>query len=330
MSLRNIIKKLKDSDLKGRGGGAFPTGLKWEMVKKAKTRKKYIICNASEGEPGVFKDGFILKNYPQEIITGIKIALKTIKNSSAYIYLRHDYYQKFKKDLKKIIGKAPITLYKKSGGYLCGEETTLIESIEGKREEPRAKPPYPPQYGLYGYPTLINNVETFYYVAQVAKDSYQATRFYSLSGDIKNPGVYELPESWSIKQVLEKTNNFPNFDFFVQVGGGASGEILSSKELKPPASGAGAIIIYSLRKTSSFSLMKKWAKFFLEENCGKCVPCREGVYRINQVLKHDRINWSLLMDILFVLDETSFCPLGKNVATPFLSLINKVYKPKIK
>jgi len=322
----NIIKKLKQAGLTGKGGADFPTGLKWEMVKKARAGKKYIICNASEGEPDVFKDGFILENYPEKVILGIEIALKTINNSSAYIYLRQDYFQKFKNKLNKLIGELPIILFKETGGYLCGEETTLLESIEGKRKEPRVKPPYPPQAGLWGKPTLINNVETFYHVAQIAKNNYQKTRFYSLSGGIKKPGVYELPEKWTIAQILKETNNWPKNKFFVQAGGGATGKILTAKGLNQPVGGTGAIIVYSLQKTNPIHLMKKWAKFFLEENCGKCVPCREGVYRINELLKEKKLDKKLLKDLLFVLEKTSFCPLGKSIATPFLGLIDKIYK----
>jgi NADH:ubiquinone oxidoreductase subunit F (NADH-binding) len=321
-----VLKKLKKSNLKGRGGAGFPVSLKWEMVKKNKASKKYIICNASEGEPGVFKDGFILENYPGELIKGIKIALEVMGNSSAYIYLRKDYCQKFRRKLNKLIGNLPIILSKKTGGYLCGEETTLLESIEGKREEPRAKPPYPPQSGLWEKPTLINNVETFYYVAQVARNNYKFTRFYSISGNIKNPGVYELPEKWTILRILKETDNWPRSKFFVQAGNGITGEILTLKELNQQVTGTGAIIIYNFKKTNPLSLMKKWANFFLDENCGKCVPCREGVYRINKTLNKKEIDKKLLKDLLFTLKETSFCPLGKSIATPFLSLIGKIYK----
>jgi len=329
MNPQNIIKKIKDSGLIGRGGGEFPTGVKWEMVKKALAKKKYIICNGSEGEPGTFKDGFILHNYPEELIKGIEIALKTIGHGSAYIYLRKDYYQKFKESLKKIIrvNNLPIKIFKKQGGYLCGEETTLIQDIEGKNFIPQARPPYPPEKGLWDCPTLVNNVETFYYIAQIIQNKYKKTRFYSLNG-VKNPGVYELSEKLSIKQVLEKTNNWPNFNFFVQAGGGASGRILLSKELNQKTGGVGTIIVYNLKKTNPTLLMKKWVDFFFKENCGKCVPCREGVYRLKQVLNQKRINKKILMDLLFVLDQTSFCPFGKSVALPFLTLTKKVVQSK--
>lgn len=320
MTSQNIIEKIKDSGLIGRSGSGFPTGLKWEMVKKAPGKKKYIICNASEGEPGTFKDGFILENYPQEVIKGIEIALKTIVNSTAYVYLRKDYYQRFKEKLEKLIGNLPIRFFKKTGGYLCGEETTLIESIEGKRQEPRSKPPYPPQKGLWGCPTLVNNVETFYCVARIAEGEYKGNRFYSLSG-VKNPGVYELPENLRVEQVLKNTNNWPRFKFFIQAGGGASGRILSEKELNQKVGGTGSIIVYNLNKTKPIHLMKKWVDFFFKQNCGKCVPCREGIYRLNQALKQKPIDQKTLNDLLFALKETSFCPLGRCVVIPFLSLL---------
>lgn len=324
MNEKNIISKLKKHNLLGRSGSGFPTGLKWDMVKKAKAKRKYIICNGSEGEPSVFKDGFILENYPQEVIQGIKIALRTIDNSVAYIYLRKDYYQKFKKTLEKLIKSSPITLFKKTGGYLAGEETSICETIEGRRPEPRIKPPFPSQSGLFGCPTLINNLETFYCVSQIAKNKYNQTRFYSISGDVKNKGAYNLPENWSIQKVLKETKNWPNFDFFVQAGGGASGEILMSNELKQQVIGQGAIIVFNRKKTDLFFLMKQWTDFFLAENCDKCLPCREGIYRLSKMIEKRKVDKKLLKDMTFILKETSFCGLGKISAIPFNSLIDRL------
>lgn len=324
MNEKNIISKLKKHNLLGRSGSGFPTGLKWDMVKKAKAKRKYIICNGSEGEPSVFKDGFILENYPQEVIQGIKIALRTIDNSVAYIYLRKDYYQKFKKTLEKLIKNLPITLFKKTGGYLAGEETSICETIEGRRPEPRIKPPFPSQSGLFGCPTLINNLETFYCVSQIAKNKYNQTRFYSISGDVKNKGAYNLPENWSIQKVLKETKNWPNFDFFVQAGGGASGEILMSNELKQQVIGQGAIIVFNRKKTDLFFLMKQWTDFFLAENCDKCLPCREGIYRLSKMIEKKKVDRKLLKDMTFILKETSFCGLGKISAIPFNSLIDRL------
>lgn len=324
----DIIAKLKDNNLLGRGGGEFPTGQKWELVKSAKADKKFVICNASEGEPGVFKDGFILENYQKDVVKGIKIALETMDNSSGYIYLKEDYYRKFKKSLKEKIRGAKIELFKKNVGYIGGEETTLINVIEQKRPEPRQKPPFPTTSGLFGYPTLINNVETFYCVARISEDLYRKTRFYSVSGDVKKKGVFELPINYSARRILEETGNLPDFDFFVQLGGGASGEIFLPSELDRPVCGAGAIIVYNKKKTKPMSLLKKWADFFMKENCDKCVPCREGTFRIVKIFETNKIDAELLNDLFFALRETSFCPFGKAVPLPFSSLIKKIITPK--
>ncbi len=319
----DIISKLKESGLVGRSGSGFPTNLKWETVKNAEADKKYIICNGSEGEPNVSKDNFILENYLEKVVEGIKIALETINNSSAYIYLNSDYYHKYKETLEKLIDDSPITIFKKNGGYLAGEETCVCEVIEGKKPEPRIKPPYPAQNGLWGCPTLINNVETFYRVAQIAENNYQKMRFYSIAGDIKNPGTYELSEDHTIKQILQETGNLPDMDFFIQ-SGGISGEILLPNELDQQVKGIGGIVVYDREKTDIMSLVQKWTEFFMAENCDKCTPCREGVYRMNEMFKKGELDKEKLDDFLFVLEQTSFCALGKGVAVPFRSLIDKL------
>jgi NADH:ubiquinone oxidoreductase subunit F (NADH-binding) len=321
----DIIQKIKEAGLTGRGGAGFPTWQKWEAVKSASGEKKYIIVNGSEGEPGVLKDGFILENYPEEVINGVKVALETFENSEAYIYLRKDYYDKYKSKLVELSRDLSITLTREPGGYLCGEESTLIESIEGNRFEPRDKPPFPTEKGLFGMPTLVNNLETFYSISKIAKDEYHKNRFYSLTGDINNPGVFEFTDDFSVEKILKETKNFPEKEFFVQVGGGASGIILTGKELDNRAAGAGAIIVYDKEKTDLKKLMKKWVEFYFNENCGKCVPCREGVYRIKELLDGDEPDMEKLKDILFALRETSFCPLGKGVAMPLEGLLEKIH-----
>jgi NADH:ubiquinone oxidoreductase subunit F (NADH-binding) len=324
----DIIAKLKKNNLLGRGGGGFPVALKWETVKTQKAAKKYVICNGSEGEPGVFKDGFILENYPREVIEGIKIAVKAVGADSAYIYLNKRYYKKFGKKLKSLAGNLPIIIFKETGGYLAGEETVLINDIEGKLLEPRIKPPFPPQSGLFFCPTLINNVETFYQVAMIKKDAYKNTRFYSISGDVPKKGVYEFSVDYPISKILKETSNWPDFEFFVQVGGGASGEIILQNELDRKACGAGAILVYDKKKTDLIGLMKKWADFFSKENCDKCTPCREGIFRIAKMLDEGAIDRVLMEELLFALRETSFCALGKGAAVPFESLLSKIIKFK--
>ncbi|MFH1564313.1 MAG: NADH-ubiquinone oxidoreductase-F iron-sulfur binding region domain-containing protein [bacterium] len=322
----DIVAQLKESKLLGRSGSDFPTDLKWEIVKNGKADKKYIVCNAASGEPKVMKDEYLLQNHLEEIIEGIKIALQTIDNSSAFIYLRKDFYVKFKNNLLKLTQGMPITLVKKTGGYLAGEETCLCEFLEGKHPEPRIKPPFPSQSGIFGCPTLINNVETFYYVSQIAKNQYKNTRFYTITGKAKNNGVFELPLDWPIEKVLKETGNWPKFDFFIQAGGGASGEILLSNELEKPVEGPGAIIIYENKKELCLTIMKEWADFFLKENCDKCTPCREGIFRISEMLNNGKVDKETFQDIANNLKESSFCGLGKIAGIPFSGLINKICK----
>jgi len=327
MLKQNIIQRLKKSCLRGRSGSNFPTGLKWEMVKKAREKEKYIICNASEGEPNLKKDWHILKNHPEEVINGIKIAIKTIKAKEAYIYINKEYYKEFSKTLEKLCDGSPIKIFKKEPGYLRGEETVLLNVIEGKPAIPRIKPPFPTQVGLFGKPTLINNVETFYYVSKISKGEYEKTKFYSILGDIGNKGIFELPENISIKNILAITNNTPVFDFFVQVGGEASGEILLKKELIKPIKNQGSIVVFNKNTTKAIELMRKWAKFFNKENCDKCVPCREGLYRVEEILKHKALSEedkNNLNELLTNMAQTSLCPLGRMASVPFQSAIKKL------
>jgi NADH:ubiquinone oxidoreductase subunit F (NADH-binding) len=322
----DIIAKLKEADLKGRGGAGFSTWMKWDLAQKAEGETKYVICNASEGEPNVFKDGHILNNYIDDVIEGIDVAMRTIGAKKAYIYINKVYYNKLKQKIEKAIGNKSIVLFKKTVGYIGGEETAACELIEGNRAEPRKRPPFLTEHGLFGCPTLMNNVETFYYVTKIIKGQYKKTRFYSINGDVKKKGVYEFPEDWTVEKVLKETGNYPIFDFFVQVGGGASGEIFLPSELDKPATGAGSITVFNKKKTDPWALMKKWAEFFHTGNCDKCTPCREGAFRIYEMMRHKKIDDQLLDDIFFSLRETSFCALGRGMPVPFKSLIEKVLK----
>ncbi len=325
---RGIIEKLKISKLKGRSGSGFLTWQKWKAVKEAKGKQKYIICNASEGEPGLFKDEFILENYMDEVINGMRIALSEIGGSFGYIYLNKNFYKKFKKRLLEKTKKDDILLFEKKGGYIAGEETSLMESMEGKNAEPRKKPPYPTQKGLWDCPTLINNVETFYYISKIDKGDYDNKRFFCVLGDIKNKGVFELKENLKIEEILRETKNYPDFDFFVQSGGKACGEILLPEELKKEVFGPASIIIYN-RKTTDIELFcKEWVSFILKGNCDKCTPCREGYYRISEILEKGlyKMDKEILEDIFFVLKETSFCSLGSSAITPLKGIMEKIIK----
>ena len=299
------------------------------MVKAEKASVKYVVANGSEGEPGVFKDKWVLENHPDLLIYSIKLAMKTVGAKEAYIYLNKNYYKKFGAKLRKIIGKSKINLFAKRGGYIAGEETALLNDIEGRIIEPRSKPPYPTQAGLWGKPTLINNIETFYSVALVVKGKFNGTRLYSISGDVKKSGVFELPNNLSVRTILKETKNYPDFDFFAQVGGGAIGEIFLEKELNQKVGGAGSIQVFNKKKTKPFELMKFWAKFFMEGNCDKCTPCREGVFQIFKMMEKRKIEKKKLAELLEVLEKTSFCALGKGVTLPYRSFIKKILNEKI-
>lgn len=326
--MTDILTKIKSANLVGRGGASFSVATKWSTVKNTISTDKYVVCNASEGEPGVKKDLFIFEHHPEKVVDGMKIAMEFIGATKSYIYLNPKYYLKLSRRLKKLTKGTGIELFKKdhTAGYAGGEESAAVNHIEGKRIEPRLKPPFIATNGLWDCPTIVNNVETFYNVSLVAADKYEKKRFYTVSGDCPNEGVCEYPEDWTIEKILKETNNYPKFNFFVQVGGDASGEVLNSSQLDKPASGAGSITVYSVIKHKPNDLMKQWAYFFFNESCGQCTPCREGTFRLKEALKMKKIDWQLVNDLLNNLEQTSFCGLGLVVSTPFKSYFNNVFK----
>jgi len=378
-----MINKLKKANLVGRGGACFPTWLKWKFVQEAKGDTKYIICNASEGEPGVKKDGYILEHFPERVINGMKIAIdflsfgyaqdkssgktsvngirkKQVEQSKikvkAYIYINHNYHKKYAKKLNELItspqpsqplpspplrkgkevsplltkegvrGRLPIELFIKpiGSGYIGGEETSAINAIEEKRIEPRLRPPFPPTAGLWGCPTLVNNVETFYAVSKIAAGEYENKRFYTITGDCLKTGVYELAENWTIARIIKETNNMVKFPFFVQIGGDMSGEVLNEKQLKKGVGGSGSIKVYSMKKYKPKQLIMHWLNFFLDHSCGQCTPCREGVFRLTEIMQSPKPDWPLFTELLNNLEEASFCGLGCVVPVPIKSYIQNV------
>ncbi len=324
----DILSQIKKAGLLGRGGACFPVAAKWEMVKAAPGKTKYVVCNASEGEPGVKKDGYILENFPERVVDGMRLALDFLNSGQGYIYINPKYQKKLKRSLSRLISKLPIELFSKpfNSGYIGGEETSLLNALEGRRIEPRLRPPFPPTQGLWNGPTLINNVETFYNVSLAASNEYRQERFYTLSGDCLYEGVYQLPDNHTIEKVIKETNNYPRFPFFVQVGGDAAGEILNSNQLKRPASGAASIRIYSIIKHKPLNLIKNWLNFFLNESCGQCTPCREGIYRLWEIINSPQPDWKLFGELINNLAEASFCGLGCALSIPLKTYINNVAK----
>lgn len=329
----DLLKKIKQAELTGRGGACFPTAKKWEMVKKASGKQKYVVCNASEGEPGVKKDEYILKNFPEKVIEGMALAMRYLSEKSVdvkgCIYINPDYYDRLAPRLLRIIGERDIEVFVKPhyAGYVGGEETAVLNSIEGKRIEPRLKPPYPTTQGLWREPTIVNNVETLYDICLIYEDQYERKRFYTLGGKIKNKGVFVFNENITIEKILKETNNYPDFDFFVQVGGNGSGGVLNSKQLRRQATGAGSITVYKLKDHKK--VLQNWINFFLNESCGKCTSCREGVYRLNEVLKEEKVNWHLFSELIDNLKETAFCGVGCAVPIPITSYIKNVLNSEL-
>lgn len=322
----DYISKLRNSGLTGRGGAGYPTWKKWEAVRSAHAEKKYIVCNASEGEPGVHKDEYLLLHEPETVLQGIECALDAIPGSTAFLYVKREYRERVEPVFARLIGEKPITIVAESGGYVAGEETAVCEVIEGKRAEPRLKPPLPADEGVYGFPTLVQNVETLYYVARIMQGAYAQTRWYTVSGDVRTSGVWELPLDWSVRNVLRETGNYPSFDFFVQHGGGACGEILLPSELGVPVSGSGAIVVYDRKHADAMALMRQWVDFFHTHSCGRCVPCREGLSRLSEMLHRGELDAVAMEEILFALEKTSRCGLGRSVSVPLRSFMSKIMK----
>lgn len=332
-----IIEIVKGSGLSGRGGANFPVGIKWELARKAKGKEKILICNADEGEPGTFKDKFILDNNPELLVEGIAIAAYAVGAKRACIYLRGE-YRYLKDRLEKIIQRyqqqldrigLQLSLFLGAGAYICGDETAIMNSIEGKRGEPRAKPPYPAERGLFGLPTCINNVETLANVPPVIKGGWKDLHLFSLSGDVSAPGVYELPLGVKAKMLIGKDR--PKALFFGCAGGCVPYQQEMALDCKTVSSkgamlGSGAVIAAG-RERSIPKICRNMAQFFVHESCGYCAPCREGNYRILELLnkfvdkKASREDLKMLMDLAELVKKASFCGLGQSSANHILTAL---------
>ena len=338
----DAIQKIAKVDLRGRGGAGFPVAIKWQAVKNSLAKNKkdsfYIIINASEGEPGVKKDAYILENHANLMLQGVKVAVAALgakRLAGIYCFTNHDYHKAYSKKIAKLLNEHQFLTLKifwhwhvktKSLGYLSGEETAILNIIEGKRHEPRLKPPLPVEHGLFGQPTLINNVETFYQIALIQNGTFDSRRFYTINGDVQRPGVYHMPDNWSIEDVLRLTGNWPTYKFFVQVGGDVCGEILNSTQLGKIVGGSGSITVYSWFDHNKEEMIGRWLNFFKEGSCGKCTPCREGTYRLLELFAAKKTYSPEFWDILELLKEGSFCAYGKSVPLPLSSYYENILK----
>lgn len=361
MTPAEVIDEITRSGLQGRGGAGFPTGRKWFFVAGAPGQPKYVICNADESEPGTFKDRLILEGDPHSIIEAMVIAAYAVGASEGYIYIRGEYtlaYQRLEKAIQQaeeygllgddIFGTGfhfKIHIHSGAGAYICGEETALIESIEGKRGEPRARPPYPPTKGLWGKPTLVNNVETLANVPPIIRsgaDWYRSfgtpsspgTKVYTILGNVNNTGLIEVPMGITLREVItiyaQGMRDGRPLKLFQS--GGSSGSIAPASLQDTPMDfesfrkagvslGSGALLICDDR-TCVVDLAKVLMQFFRFESCGKCTPCRVGTQRSYEILTAITEGTARLEDLdeLLRLGEAmetlSNCGLGQTAAVP--------------
>ncbi|MBT4640524.1 MAG: NADH-quinone oxidoreductase subunit E [Deltaproteobacteria bacterium] len=360
-----MIEFMAGSGLLGRGGAAFSTELKWEGAAAAAGQQKYIVCNADESEPGTFKDRILLENDPFAILEGLLIGGVVIGAAQGFIYVRGEYAR-----AQKIFGAAiaaarargylgenilgsgfsfDIELRSGAGAYICGEETALFDSIEGKRGLPRLKPPYPTTHGLFQKPTVINNVETFanvallFHIGLIAYQSYGSEKssgpwLFSLSGDIEKPGLYEITSPTTLRELLQSAGGVRDGSLQTVLLGGAAGKFIYPDQLDLRLTqedvraagltlGSGAVIVLS-EQTDLKQILADLGHFFAHESCGKCYPCQLGSQRQAEIL--DRVSagevldgdFSRLQDVGWTMTDASLCGLGQTAASAVLSAMH--------
>jgi len=350
MTSDEIIEQMLESGLKGRGGAGFPTGLKWKYTAAEKDTEKYIVCNADEGEPGTFKDREILDKVAPKVYAGMAIAGKAMGAKKGFIYLRGEYrfllpqlfmeLHKFHKMIAEIGYDFNIEYRMGSGAYICGEESALFESIEGRRGEPRNKPPYPTTAGLFSKPTSINNVETLVtammiiekgpleYVKLGTKDS-RGSKVFSISGDTPIPGIFELELGMTVQEFV---NEFGDGDTKAVQVGGASGFCVPRKKFADTIIGfegvptGGSMKLFNSSR-SMYNVLHNYLEFFTEESCGQCTPCRVGCQQllkgIEKVKKGEAKSTYLneLVKLADTMKVASKCGLGQSVGNAFKSIV---------
>jgi bidirectional [NiFe] hydrogenase diaphorase subunit len=366
MAPNDVIQQITASGLRGRGGGGYPTGLKWGTVAKASGDLKYVICNGDEGDPGAFMDRSVLESDPQRVVEGMAIAAYAVGASKGYVYVRAEYPLAVSRltaclrDARRrgLLGNNicntpfnfDVEIRLGAGAFVCGEETALIASIEGKRGTPKPRPPYPAVSGLWGKPTLINNVETFANIAPIVRNGgkwfasmgserSKGTKVFALTGKITNTGLVEVPMGIKLRTIIEEIGGgVPDGHTFKAVQtGGPSGGCLPAELLDIGVSydalvkvgammGSGGMIVMD-----DTSCMVNVARFFIEfcmtESCGKCIPCRAGTAQMHTLLtricagRGSMHDLDLLVDLCATVKETSLCGLGQTAPNPVLSTL---------
>ncbi len=361
-----VIDQVKASGLRGRGGAGFPTGLKWSFINRSAPGDKYIICNSDEGEPGTFKDRDILRYNPHALIEGMIIAGYAIGGSAGFNYIRGEFwepYERFETALQEareagllgenILGSGfsfDIHSHLGGGAYICGEETALLESIEGKKGQPRFKPPFPAMFGLYGRPTVINNTETLASIPDIMRQGGEwfkalgvensgGSKLFSISGNINKPGVYEIPMGTPFAELLKMAGGMKSgYKLKAVIPGGSSapvlpGEIMMDLNMDYDSIagagsmlGSGAVIVIDDQQCM-VKLLDRISYFYYEESCGQCTPCREGTGWMHRVV-HRIENGQGRPEDLELLDDVTkrimgrtICALGDAAAMPVASFI---------
>lgn len=365
-SPQQVIEEIEKSGLRGRGGGGFPTGLKWKLAAKAKGDQKYVICNADEGDPGAFMDRSLLEGDPHTVIEGMAIAGYAIGANKGYVYVRAEYPLAVERlDLaineareRNILGENilgtnfnfDIEIRIGAGAFVCGEETALMCSVEGKRGEPSQKPPYPADKGLFGKPTVINNVETFgnitiiilksaKWYAEIGTEKSKGTKVFALAGDVNNTGIIEVPMGITLGEIIFNIGGgIPKGKKFkVAQTGGPSGGCLTKEHLNTPVDydsltalgaimGSGGLICMD-EDTCMVDVARFFMEFVQDESCGKCVPCRLGTKRMLEILQRITVgngkegDVELLIELAETVKVTALCGLGQTAPNPVLSTI---------
>ncbi|MBU2583171.1 MAG: NAD(P)H-dependent oxidoreductase subunit E [Alphaproteobacteria bacterium] len=351
----DVIATLSDGGLRGLGGAGFPTGRKWTFV-RAEKGPRMMAVNGDEGEPGTFKDRYYLETRPHQFLEGMLIAAWAVEAREVFVYMRDEYpavlkilYDEIPKlEAAGLIPHTKVSVRRGAGAYICGEESAMIESIEGKRGLPRHRPPYVAQVGIFNRPTLVNNVETLYWIPQIldkgaqwfatqGKGDAKGMRSYSVSGRVKNPGVALVPAGSSVRELIEHCGGMLNgHKFKGYLPGGASGGILPESMADLPLDfgqlekygcfvGSHAVVILSDKddmKEVALNLMR----FFEDESCGQCTPCRNGTEKAVQLMSKESWDQPLLKDLAQVMSDASICGLGQAAANPLMSVIK--YFPK--
>jgi NADH-quinone oxidoreductase subunit F len=355
----NVIREVGDSKLVGRGGAAFPTGRKWAAVASMPARPHYLVCNADESEPGTFKDRVLMEEDPYALIEAMTIAGWSTGCERGFIYIRGEYPLATER-LQHAIGEArargllgdgimgrdvrfDIEIRRGAGAYICGEETALFNSIEGFRGEPRNKPPFPVEMGLFAKPTVINNVETLVNVLDIVMEGgaqFRDSKLFCLSGHVERPGLYEIPLGTKLSELLAMAGA-PSIKTVLL--GGAAGTFLSPSELDVKLTfedtrkigatlGSGVVMVFDER-TDMLGTLRRMAEFFRDESCGQCVPCRVGTIRVEELLdRMERkqplgsyaLERQLLVELGMAMRDASICGLGQTASSAVESAVAKL------